>query len=233
MTVWIIILSFLFITYLIAGITIQPNCIIAAILCFIPLIILIIIKVREYREYKIYDEQFIKKYYDQKRYSYISPQENHNSISSNEFDDKFKNKNQINEQFDLYPTEINIDKKYRKKKLLTNCELEYKKAIDKYLPAKYKLLPQICLASVVEKLDENKYANELFRIIDFGVFDCNYNLKLLIEINDNTHHNKYRIARDYKVKEICKEAEIPLIIFWTEFGIDEYYIQKRLDELLS
>ncbi len=122
---------------------------------------------------------------------------------------------------------------YKKKKLLTNSEISYARAIYKVLPKEYRLYPQICLASVIHKTIENTFANELFRIADFGIFDQDYNVVALIEINDSSHKEWQRRARDSKVKIICESADIPLITFWTEYGIDEHYIQKRINEHLK
>ena len=118
--------------------------------------------------------------------------------------------------------------KYTKKKLVSKTEIAFGKAIKKALPEGYRLQPQICLASILRKKGDSKFANELFRIIDFGIFDKEFNILFLIEINDESHNKRKRIARDYKVKDICEEAGIPLITFWTSYGIDEQYIKKRI-----
>ena len=65
------------------------------------------------------------------------------------------------------------------------------------------------------------------------MFDKEFNIIFLIEINDESHNKRYRIARDYKVKDICADAEIPLITLWTKYGVDEYYIKKRILEELE
>ena len=134
---------------------------------------------------------------------------------------------------DWYDLKTRKQQRFIKKQFITNCEMEYGMAIKKAIPENYILRPQICLASIIEKIDGSKYANELFRIIDFGIFDKNNNILLLIEINDNSHQQHHRIARDIKVKEICTEANIPLITFWTKYGIDEQYIERRIKECLE
>lgn len=129
---------------------------------------------------------------------------------------------------DFFEKEENLKPKYTKKKLVTKNEITFGKAIKKALPEGYRLQPQICLASILHKESDSKFANELFRIIDFGVFDKEFNIIFLIEINDESHNERQRMARDYKVKDICAEAEIPLITFWTSYGVDEHYIKKRI-----
>ena len=123
-----------------------------------------------------------------------------------------------------------IKKTYETKPLLTTTERAFGNAIWKGLPPGYRLLPQICLASIIKKNYHNKFVNELFRIIDYVVFDEEYNPIVLIEINDPSHHERQRIARDYKVEELSKEVNLPIIKLWTDYGINEEYIKKRLQQ---
>lgn len=123
-----------------------------------------------------------------------------------------------------------IKKTYETKPLLTTTERAFGNAIWKGLPPGYRLLPQICLASIIKKNYHNKFVNELFRIIDYVVFDEAYNTIVLIEINDPSHHERQRIARDYKVEELSKEVNLPIIKLWTDYGINEEYIKKRLQQ---
>lgn len=134
---------------------------------------------------------------------------------------------------DWYDLKAKKQKRYMKKRFITDCEMKYGYAIKKAIPEELILRPQICLASILNKSGNHVFANELFKIIDFGVFDKNSNILLLIEINDSSHEQYYRVQRDNKVKNICAEANIPLITFWTKFGIDEQYIQKRINECLE
>ncbi len=126
---------------------------------------------------------------------------------------------------------------YSKKPLLTQSEIKYKKALEEIINEinietnkEYEICEQINLASIINKNDF--YASELFRNIDFGICDKDYNIVLLIEINDSSHHEKHRIARDYKVKRILTYVGYELITLWTEYGISKDYIKKRLKEYL-
>lgn len=123
-----------------------------------------------------------------------------------------------------------IPGQYEKKKLLTNCEMDYYKIIQEILPKEYILQPQICLASIININFGGAY--NLFRITDFGIFDTDGNIKMLIEINDKSHYEPHRIKRDREVNEICKQAKIPLVTFWTTYAIDRNYIAKRIYEYL-
>lgn len=141
-----------------------------------------------------------------------------------------KSTTKINRNKNYFPQQ---EKQYAKKKLLTPTEIKFYNAIKKYLPSEYILLPQINLASIIARTDEHKYQNELYRNLDFAIFDKNYIPIAAIEINDKTHNEKARKARDFKVKDICESAELPLITFWTDYGINEEYIQKRISEYIK
>ncbi len=120
-----------------------------------------------------------------------------------------------------------------KESLMTDCEKKFFLAFRSVLPDEYIIQPQINLASIIHKESFSQYQNELFRNIDFGIFDQNYTLKLLIEINDSTHMQPERMERDKKVCTICAKAGIPLITFWTDYGINKTYIKKRLYKYLQ
>ena len=125
------------------------------------------------------------------------------------------------------------EKSYAKKALLTATEIKFKNAIEKHLPNNYVLYPQINLATIIKRTDEHTYQNELFRNVDFCVFDEKFIPRLIIEINDNSHKEKSRQARDIKVQKICEGAEIPIVKFWTEYGVNESYIEKKIKEILA
>lgn len=114
---------------------------------------------------------------------------------------------------------------------MTNVELQYFRIINSYLGDRYIVLPQVNLASVIDKEDQG-FRTELFRNVDFGVFDYNYRPLLLIEINDNTHFRKDRVERDKKVNAICRRAKLPLVTFWTKDGIDPDKIVRTLNRYL-
>lgn len=117
---------------------------------------------------------------------------------------------------------------YIKKEFMTNNELSfYYKIID--LEKDYNIIPQINLASIIQKADNNHFQNELFRNIDFAIFTKDYSkLLLLIEINDYTHNQKSRKERDEKVKNICNKANIKLITFYTKYPNEKEYVINRI-----
>ena len=119
---------------------------------------------------------------------------------------------------------------YKQKKFVTETEqyfyqilLEIEKEYD------VKVQAQINLASIIEKKIKHKYANELFRNIDFCIFDKNLeHLLLAIEINDRTHLKKERKLRDEKVDNILKDANIKIIKFYTDKENKRIYVINRI-----
>ena len=110
--------------------------------------------------------------------------------------------------------------RYSKKDcLLTELEKRYYQEFTEILGSRYIVLPQINLATVINK-ESAGFRTELFRNIDFGVFDKNLTPLLLIEINDPSHNREDRIERDESVRKICKKARLPLVTFWTKDGIN-------------
>lgn len=118
---------------------------------------------------------------------------------------------------------------------LTKTEQKYLLTIQPLVPQGYYVQPQVNLASIIikDKVEGNKFQNELYRNVDFCIFDLNHKPAVLIEINDSSHNEKKQIARDQKVKCICEEAGIPLIRFWTSYGINPDYMQKKIHEAIE
>lgn len=134
-------------------------------------------------------------------------------------------------------TKVKIPKKkflYESKKaLITETEKEFYIAIKSSLTAEYQVFPQMNLAAFIEKTDNSRFRNELFRNVDFLITDANYKPKIVIEINDKTHLENERKKRDEKVKNICDEAGIPIIKFWTSYGVNNEYIKNTIEKTLS
>ena len=95
-------------------------------------------------------------------------------------------------------------------------------------------MPQLNLAAVVKKINNNRYYSELFRNIDFAIFTKDYQeLLLLIELNDQTHNNYNRKDRDLKVKKICNDIGVKLMTFYTKYPNEKAYVINRIKNELS
>lgn len=145
------------------------------------------------------------------------------------FEDKRVDKKQTNEK--AFNTN---NKLYRRKKyFMTSAEKELFQKIKNVVGNEYIVLPQINLATVVEKVNKTRYHNELFRNIDFCIFTQDYEPKILIELNDNSHHFKNRRIRDDKVNMICSDAGLPVLTLWSNYPNEEKYIKQRLDDFFN
>ena len=134
------------------------------------------------------------------------------------------------------PSSITDSGKYLynvRKTLISKSEQGFFNAIKSSIPEGYCVFPQINLASFIDRTDEARFHNELFRNVDFLVTNAEYNPKFIIEINDQTHLNNERKERDEKVLKICEEAGIPILTFWTSYGVNSEYIKGRINETLE
>ncbi len=118
-------------------------------------------------------------------------------------------------------------------RLISKSEQEYYKVILSVLPEGHYAFPQVNLASFIVKNDNSPFHNELFRNVDFLITNKDYKPLFIIEINDQTHFHGDRRDRDEKVQKICEEAGIPIVKFWTSYGINEDYIRKKISEALE
>ena len=116
---------------------------------------------------------------------------------------------------------------------MTNNERLFYNKI-KCLEPEYKIIPQVSLASIISKENNNKYYTDLFRNIDFAIFDTNLQeVLLLIELNDGTHKLKKRKNRDAKIKKICNAAGIPLLFFYTKYPNEKDYVINRIRNVIN
>ena len=126
-----------------------------------------------------------------------------------------------------------VKSNYISKPFMTNCEKEFYSKMSS-LENEYKIVPQINLATIIDKKGYSKYHNELFRNIDFAIFTKDYSrLLLLVELNDATHYMKERKRRDKKVSSICYEAGINIIRFYTTYKNEQEYVIKRITDEIN
>lgn len=142
----------------------------------------------------------------------------------------FPNSFQIGPVIEEQKSKRNIE--YISKNLLTKNEIIFYNKLKKIENfGEYIVLPQINLASIINK--DTKYRNELFRNIDFGIFNKEYKPLILIELNDKTHKYKQRRKRDIKVNELCQKANLKLITFYTSYANEENYIINRILNIIK
>lgn len=117
---------------------------------------------------------------------------------------------------------VKLNAKYERKQImLTRPEYDFLLKLRNIEPDKYEVVPQVALASVIDKKTNNSYRNELFRICDYCFVDkYTYEPLLLVELNDRSHLRADRQERDAKVAAICEDAGIPLITFWLDGDLE-------------
>lgn len=120
-----------------------------------------------------------------------------------------------------------------RKTFISRSESSFFEVIKSSIPEGFCVFPQINLASFIDRTDNAKFRNELFRNVDFLVTNAEYAPQFIVEINDQTHLTRERKERDEKVQKICEEAGIPILKLWTSYGINPEYIKKRINETLS
>lgn len=117
--------------------------------------------------------------------------------------------------------------------LISKSEQEYYDVIKSSLPDGYCIFPQINLATFIDRTDNHRFHNELFRNVDFLITSIDYRPLFIIEINDRSHLDNERKKRDEKVQKICEEAGIPVVKFWTSYGVNTEYINGKIEETLA
>ncbi len=138
--------------------------------------------------------------------------------------------NNFNSNFNSNLTEYVYNKK---EFLMSKAEQQYYYAINESLPEGYLLFPQINLASIIDKVDNSKFRNELFRNVDFLITDKGFKPQIIIELNDQSHFQYKRNERDKKVREICEEAGIPIITLWNNRNINKDYIKNEIEATIK
>ena len=129
----------------------------------------------------------------------------------------------------------NINEDVSNKQFLSNSEYDFlTKFIDLENELHVNIVPQVNLASIIQKVSNSRFNTELFRNIDFGIFNADYSkLLLLIELNDESHNNYHRKKRDIKVRDICNKAGIKLITFYTRYSNEKEYVKSRIIKELN
>ena len=120
--------------------------------------------------------------------------------------------------------------RYKQKKLMSAPELALYQLLKNIYEPKYVVLPQIALVSLVEKTTNTSYRNELFRIVDFVIFDTNFVPLCVVELLDASHNRADRKQRDEKVKNILEKANIPIAFIQKHENTDERAVKKVISD---
>ena len=123
--------------------------------------------------------------------------------------------------------------KYKQKRLMTEPELEVYQWLQRTYEPRYRVLPQIALLSLVDKVNNTSYRNELFRVVDFVIFDGEYRPLCAIELNDASHNRADRKMRDEKVKSILGRAGVGIAFIPLEEAKNEKLMKKLIADAVK
>ncbi len=126
------------------------------------------------------------------------------------------------------------EKVYQKKEyMMTETEWAFFGCLCKLLcPYGYVVHPQVPLVSVIKRLRRTAEREELYGIVDFCILDSEYHPLLLIEV-DEENGEKASAAQNFEaMRNVIAQANLPLVVLWTNYGVNEMYVRERLKEYL-
>ena len=125
---------------------------------------------------------------------------------------------------------IKLNSKYeRKRQFISRPEYNFLQTLREINPNKYEVLPQVALFSVIDKVTNTAYRNDLFRTCDYCFVDRDtFEPLLLVELNDRSHLRADRQDRDAKVAAICSAARIPLVTFWMDGDLSYNTVRRTV-----
>lgn len=134
---------------------------------------------------------------------------------------------------EIADTERPLPTRYAKKEcLMTPPERALMQVLEGLFGARFRILPQIALVSLVDKLNYNSYRNELFRVVDFVIASPEFEPLVVVELNDSSHMRADRRERDRKVAEILQKASLPLVALTPDNVSDVAYVKKAVGRYL-
>lgn len=117
--------------------------------------------------------------------------------------------------------------------VLTGTEKQFLDGIKSAVGLLYIVKPRVALSSVLKKGTGGKCKDEPLGEMDFGVFDLQNRLKVLIEIRGMKRRGK-QSKKAYKLaRKLCKKADIPVVTFWAKYGVLNDYIKERMQDYLN
>jgi len=120
-----------------------------------------------------------------------------------------------------------------KNMILSETEKKFYDGIRSAVGLRYVVKARVAMADVLKRGDGTKCKGESLGEMDFGVFDLQNRLKVLIEIRGlkRKGHQSQKAYR--KVRKLCKKAGIPVVTFWVKYGVLTGYIKERMQDYLN
>ena len=117
--------------------------------------------------------------------------------------------------------------------ILSETEKRFYDGIKTAVGLRYVVKPRVEMADVLKRGDGAKCKDEQLGEMDFGVFDLQLRLKVLVEIRGLKRRGKQSQKMYKKVRKLCKKAGIPVITFWAKYGVLTDYIRERMQDYLN
>lgn len=137
---------------------------------------------------------------------------------------------------ELYKEKFFDKKKFYKAKPLMNIsEIKLFEMLQEIIPQKIGyVFPQVGLRTIIETPKISKTSQELYKYIDFVIFDNHFFPILTIELNGNNHcTDPFMIARDLSNEQILNECNIPQITLWTEDNINKEELKNKIEKYIQ
>ena len=97
----------------------------------------------------------------------------------------------------------------------------------------YIVKPRVQIAKVLKRGDGTKCNDEDLGEMDFGVFDLQNRLKVLIEVRGIKRKGRQTPRMYRKVRKLCKRAGVPVVTFWAKYGVLKKYIKERMKDYMD
>lgn len=120
-----------------------------------------------------------------------------------------------------------------KSMILSETEKRFYDGIKNAVGLRYVVKPRVEMADLLKRGDGTKCKDEQLGEMDFGVFDLQLRLKVLVEIRGLKRRGKQKQKVYKKVRKICKKAGIPVVTFWAKYGVLPEYIRERMQDYLN
>jgi DNA repair exonuclease SbcCD ATPase subunit len=97
----------------------------------------------------------------------------------------------------------------------------------------YIVRPRVQIAKVLKRGDGTKCNDEDLGEMDFGVFDLQNRIRVLIEVRGIKRKGGQSRRTYRKVRRLCKKAGVPVVTFWAKYGVLKKYIKERMKDYMD
>ena len=121
-----------------------------------------------------------------------------------------------------------VGQKYTRNTFINQSELHFLGILKDLEPQGFNVVPQIHLPSVIRG---GARQHDLDRTISFGVFDKDYKLLLLVDIDQTPYRDSDTQQQNEMLKAICDQVDVKLLIFRPDKpSPKDYILQQVLNE---